>query len=147
IREERGARRSDAVDRREPEDVREEQRADDRVGEAEPRARREVVALVRRLPHARDRERHPAEREYERADPKRRVPAKKRRDRDRVPAPRRGGEQREHVTGDASRESAAPPRDEADPHEREERRRPERALQPLEPAERRVDADEDRRRA
>ena len=45
VAEQRGARRADAVDRREPEDVREEERADHGVAEAEPDLPAEVEVL------------------------------------------------------------------------------------------------------
>src|SRR5436305_14610747 len=45
VRKERRARRTDAVDRREPENVREEQRADNCVTEAEPHLPAEREAL------------------------------------------------------------------------------------------------------
>ena len=84
VREERRARRPDAVDRGEPEDVREEERADDGEGEGEPGRRAEIEVLLEHLRQADDRERDPAEREHERADPERRVPAHQRRDGDGV---------------------------------------------------------------
>ena len=56
-----------------------------------------------------ERERHPAEREHERADPERRVAAHQRRDRDRVRRPTTPpSPTREEVAEQVAREAAAP---------------------------------------
>ena len=53
--------RADPVDGGEPEDVREEERPDDGVGEAEPDRSREGEVLAAELRDAHERERHPAD--------------------------------------------------------------------------------------
>ena len=86
---------ADAVDRREPEDVRQEERPDHGVAEAEPDLPAEGELLLAELRDADERERHPADREHERADPVRRVAAHERRDRDRVARPGQSGGDRD----------------------------------------------------
>ena len=87
VREQRRPRRPDPVDGGEPEDVRQEQRPDDREREADPDevAERRVV-LVGDLGRAEREERNAHHAEHDRADPVRRVAAHQRRDRHRVAA-------------------------------------------------------------
>ena len=127
VREERRARRADAVDRREPEDVREEERPDHRVAEAEPDLPAEREVLLAELRDADERERHPADREHERADPKRRVAAHERRDRDRVAGPRERGRDRDQRAREARADAAVRDRDQRDAAERDRGADPERA--------------------
>ena len=148
VRDERRARRPDAVDGLEPEDVREHERPERRVDEADPHERAEVERLMRRLREARRCDGDPADREHERADPVRRVAAHQRRDRDRVRRPGRGGREAEQVAFDAPRDAARlPERDQRDAGERDAGGEPEAPVQPLEPDRERDQRREDRRRA
>ena len=118
---------ADPVDGREPEDVREEERPDHGVGEAEPDRPREGEVLAAELRDAHQGERHPAEREHDRADPVRRVAAHQRRDRDRVARPGDGERDREQVALPARDEPAAGAgRDQRDAGERQAGADPER---------------------
>src|SRR5579862_7633574 len=147
VAEERGSRGPDTVDRREPEDVREEQRADDRVAEAEPRFPAEGEVLRRELRDADERERDPADREHEGADPERRVPAHERRDRDRVPRPGERRPDRDHIALESRRQAAGRARgNEADAGEGYRGAEPEGAGEMLEPERERDQADEHRGR-
>src|SRR5581483_804133 len=98
--EERGPRGPDARDRREPEDVREEQRPDHRVAEPEPDLPAEREGFVAELDRGERGERHPADREDEGADPVRRVALHERRDRHRVTAPRERRRDRDQVSAE-----------------------------------------------
>ena len=98
----------------------------DGEGEREPHHPAEAgESSARELRDARQRERHPAEREHERADPKRRVAAHQRGDRDRVGGPGRGGRDREQRrrAGSPERPPLAAGRDQPDPDERDQRAR------------------------
>src|SRR5579862_3778506 len=68
VAEERGTRGAHPVDRREPEDVREEERPDHRVTEPEPDLPPERELLVMDLRDRGERERRPADREDDGAD-------------------------------------------------------------------------------
>ena len=145
--EERRPRRADPVDRREPEDVGEEERPDHRVAEAEPDLPAEGgEVLVADLRDADERERHPADCEHERADPVRRVPAHQRRDRDVVGRPGQRGCDREECAVEARADAAVRCGDEADAREGDRGADPERTRQVLEPEGERDQPDEDRRR-
>src|SRR5437868_10927772 len=148
VAEERRARRPDAVDRGEPEDVGEEERADHRVAEAEPDLPTEREVLRRHLRDADERERDPPDREHESADPERRVAAHQGANRDRVAAPGEREPDREQVSAETARE-VAPTRGRNEPNasERDRRAEPERVRQLLEPEDDREQRDEDRRRA
>ena len=90
------------------------------------------------------RERHPADREHERADPERRIPFHQRCDRDGVGPPGRRSRDRQPVAEQAARKPAARTRgDQPDPGERHGGRDPERRTEPLEPDDRGDDPDED----
>src|SRR2546423_9235869 len=84
VAEERRARRPDAVDRGEPEDVGEEERADHRVAEAEPHLPAEGEVMRRHLRDADGRWRDPPDRENASAEPAWRVAPDEGRYRDRV---------------------------------------------------------------
>src|SRR5512133_809787 len=100
IGEQRRARRADLVDGREPEDVRQHERAENGEREADPGQPRDVEALVAELRRREEEQRDRDHREEDRAQPERRVPAHERRDRDGVRAPRRRAEDREEVAAE-----------------------------------------------
>src|SRR5689334_21099199 len=147
VPEERRTRRPDAVDRGEPEDVGQEEGADNRVAEAEPDLPAEREMLRRHLRDADERKRDPAHREHEGADPERRVAPHQRPDRDGVTAPGERKPDREQVAAEAAREvAAAGGGDQPDTAERDRRAEPERIRQVLEAERDRDQRDEDGRR-
>src|SRR5947209_4364070 len=143
VAEERRARRPDAVDRGEPEDVGEEERADHRVAEAEPDLPPESEVLRRHLRDAHQRERDPPDCEHERADPERRVTPHQGPDRYGVTAPREREPDREQVSAETAREVAAARRgDQPDTAERDRRAEPQRVRQVRQPEDDREQRDE-----
>src|SRR5579862_4158258 len=146
VREQGRTGRPDAVDRREPEDVGQEERPDHRVGERDPHQRAEVAEALRgELRDADEYQREPAERQHDCADPQRRIAAHQRGDRDRIGSPGRRRRDRDQVAEPIARDAAAPG-DQPDAEERDGGGEPERRGRPFDPDDEREDADEHRRR-
>ena len=118
VRVEGGARRPDAVDRREPEHVRDHERADDRDHEDAPDERLEVPVLRGELVGGRREDQRGAHQQPERRDAKRRVAPHEGRDRNGVDRPGRRAEKRqEDPLGAAGDFSMRAERDEGDAQE------------------------------
>src|SRR5205823_14002660 len=121
VAEEPGPRRAHPVDGGEPEDVGQEQRPDDGVAEAEPYLPAERELLLPELGNADERERHPADREHERADAEGGVAPHERGDGRRVAGPREGERDRDQRPGEARADGTRSAGDQRDTAERERR--------------------------
>src|SRR4029453_5868846 len=147
VGEDRGPRGADLVDGREPQQVREHERAHHGEGETDPGERPDVEVLVAELRRGEQQERDGHDTEEDGAQPERRVAAHERRDDDGVSAPGCGAENGEQVAAEV-RGDALPGAggDEHDAREREPGRDPEPPSEPLDPDEARDERGEDRQR-
>ncbi len=147
VREERSARGPDAIDRGEPHQVRQDEGPEDGEGETEPEERAEVELLLADLAASEQEEGQGDHEQDDGADPKRRVTAHQRRDRDRVGGPRESAEHGERVAldipGQASTRSHA---DQSDAGERDDGRTPEATAEALDPDGAREERRKDRER-
>ncbi len=147
VRKERGPRGPDAIDRREPHQVRQDEGPEDGEGEAEPQERPEVELLLANLPAPEQEEDDGDHEQDDGADAKRRIAPHQRRDRDRVGGPRESTEHGECVTLDVpGQTSTRSDADESDSRERDDGCTPEAAAEALDPDSAREERREDRER-
>ena len=134
VRRERRPRRTDPVERPEPELVRQDERPERREHEERPHLPAETPVLAANLRHGRQRDSHPRRAEHDRADPPRRIAAHQRRHQHRVAGPGRGGEKAEEHAADVAGDLAPRPEgDERHAREREHGARPESRRERLRP--------------